>query len=306
MAGKPPAGTGQPLLGDAHAAVAAQGAAARTVVVLRAIDEPSAPGIFNFFLELEILLARRGFFLGLAAAATGHKAGMRVPPAFQGFVASRDLGIQIAIGEVEIPICIFDVAHQIADADLEFDEPDIGVDPGDHHAVVLPRRAVCAGDLVVFGPAPLQQMLPGLEFEVHIPGAAEQVARLVVVVVDGVVAEGEGGAGWRFFRDFVFERVEILPQIAGAAAEEDVVQQPVVVLRVDRAIEHGVEIRQGRFHAVTRVGVDQRRTVDRARVRRSVEHGAAQVVQHFGMREADLHRLLERHVPILNLAVHPD
>src|SRR5690606_1137414 len=60
-------------------------------------------------------------------------------PASQSAVACDDGNIVLPVGEIEVPVEILDILHQIADADLEIGKRDIIVDSCDQHALIHTR-----------------------------------------------------------------------------------------------------------------------------------------------------------------------
>ena len=92
--------------------------------------------------EQEVLRAGLGFAVGAAAARTGAVQGGRLLPRFQRAVAAHLAGFQVAVGEVQFPVGVFQVAHQVPHAAFEIGQRLIGANAGDHHAVdrVAERR----------------------------------------------------------------------------------------------------------------------------------------------------------------------
>ena len=286
---------------DLDAAAAAEGAAAAAVVDARAAEESAGQGVLDVFLKAIELLAGLGFFLRLAAAAARDVQGVDAPPRFERRVAGGDLGVEIAVGEVEIPVGVFDVAQQIADGDFEVGELDVGVQPSHQHAVVEAWRVAGAGNAVELDAGALQQRLASFDFEVRVPRAGEQVARGVVRVVVGVVPHGELGAGRRALGDLRLLDEQVLAEQPGAAAEEFVVQRPVVLLAEDAAGELGVERAERGVDAEARIGFDDRRIPVRFHRPWRAKDRAAEVADDVGLRHRDADRFLKREVPVLHL-----
>ena len=291
----------QPAFGDLHAAAAAERAAAAAVVHARAVEQSAGERVLHVFLKAIELLAGLGFLLRLAAAAAGDVQGVDPPPGFQRRVAGGDLGVEIAVGEVQIPVGVFDVAQQVADGDFEVGQLDVGVHPGDQHAVVEAGRVVRAGDAVELDAGALQQRLANFDFEVRVPRAGEQVARGVVRVVVGVVADGELRAGGRPLGDLRLLDEQVLVEQPRAAAEELVVQRPVVLLAEDAAGELGVEGAERRVDAEARIRFDDRRIPVRFDRRGRAKHRAAEIANDVGLGQRDLDRFLKREIPVVHL-----
>ena len=173
----------------------AEGAAAATVAGAGAVDHEAAEGVLNFFFEAEVLFASLGFFFGLAAASASGIEGVDATPGIEGGITGGNLGVEIAVGEVEIPVGVFDVADEIADGGLEIGKLDVGVHAGDEHAAVDAGRESRTGDTVVPHAATLQQRVANLGFEVNVPSTGKLVAGCVVCVILDVVSEGEFRTG---------------------------------------------------------------------------------------------------------------
>jgi hypothetical protein len=95
---------------------------------------------------------------------------MNLLPGLQGAIPSRHLGVQIAVSEIKFPVGVLGVAHEIADASLEFGETDVGIQAGNEHSGIQPRHAARAGDAVVVDAGALEQRLSHLALQVGAPG----------------------------------------------------------------------------------------------------------------------------------------
>ena len=130
--------------------------------------------------EQEVLRPGLGLAVGTAALRTCAVESSGLLPCFQRAVAAHLAGFQVAIGEVEFPIGVFEVVHQVAHAAFEVVQRLIGANTRDHHAVdrvanagrVLFERQR-TGDAVVLSTAALQQRMRERRFEVRVPDAVE-------------------------------------------------------------------------------------------------------------------------------------
>ena len=152
----------QPTLDDVDAARATKGAARAAVVGAGSVDQFAVQGVLGLFFEAEVLLAGLGLFFGFTAATAPLVQGMNPPPGIEGGIAGRDLGVEIAIGEVEIPVGVLDIAGEVANAQLEVGQSHIRVDAGNHHAVDRAGLGVRSRQSIEAGAAALQQRVPGL------------------------------------------------------------------------------------------------------------------------------------------------
>ncbi len=97
--------------------------------------------------------------------------------------------VQFAICQVQIPICVFDVADIVPQRDREVGGIDIVVDLCDQDAVVNPGSATGTGDAVKFQAGSLQQRLADFAFQPRLPGRRKRVGRSIVGVVVGHAAQ---------------------------------------------------------------------------------------------------------------------
>src|SRR4029078_13288950 len=95
---------------------------ARTIIGLRAFDQTSGEGVLRLLLKAIILLPRFCLTFGLAPAAARNVKRMHAPPTIQGRVARGNLGVEISVGKVQVPIRVFYVAHQIPNSDFEISQ----------------------------------------------------------------------------------------------------------------------------------------------------------------------------------------
>ncbi len=122
-------------------------------------------GRFQRAAEEEVLFAGLGFLVGFTAAGFADEQGMHFAPGLQGGIAADFGGADVAVGEVQFPVGVFDVGDEVAHAGFEIGQADIGADAGDDHAVVLQvgadaaERIERAGDAVVQAAGALQQRL---------------------------------------------------------------------------------------------------------------------------------------------------
>ncbi len=215
----------------------------------------------------------------------------------QARVARRDLGVQVAIGVVQVPIAVFQVRDQIAQTDLEFSRADVVVDAGDDDAVDVAGRRLGSSDAIKRHTAALQQGLAKLAFEVHVVIAVKQVGRSIVRIVIDVVPDGERGARGRGLRHFADKIVQVLFEEERAAAGEQVVERAVVLVGKQLRRHLRVKGRQGPFHAQPRIAGLYGRVVNRLRQIGPAKHVATQVAQHLGVFQPQPHRVGQRQVP---------
>jgi len=150
--------------------------------------------------EEEILFPSLGLLVALAPPGPLDHQGMDLPPGLEGTVAARLAGLEVPVGEIQFPVRLLGVAHQVANAGLEVGQGDVGVDPGEEHApkdgsaeVVL--EGVRSGDPVVRHARTLEERLVEGEVVVGLPGRGDSVLadRGIVVVVQRLVGETERG-----------------------------------------------------------------------------------------------------------------
>ena len=79
-------------------------------------------------------------------------------PGFKGPLPRPGLGVQIAIGEEQLPIGVLHLRHELRHRRLEIGQADVGVDPRDQHAVVEAGNVGRPGDPVEIDARTLQQV----------------------------------------------------------------------------------------------------------------------------------------------------
>ena len=108
--------------------------------------EQVGEGRFHLSSEQEVLRPSLGFLVGFTTLRADAFEGFHFPPGFQSAVATNLAGIEVAVSEVQFPVGVFDVAHQVADAFFEVGQRDVVANAGDDHAVDLignPPPAAC-------------------------------------------------------------------------------------------------------------------------------------------------------------------
>ena len=241
----------QPPLRHLHAVHAAEHAAGRAVVILRPLADLAGDGVLQLRLEAEELLAGERFRSGRFAAFF-----LLNLVRFPGLAAPRErqpLGVQVAVGEVQVPVSVDDVADVVTETPFKIDRGDIAVHLGDQDAVRDAGDRARARDAVERQAATLEQRLTQLGLELLLPRGGEQVADDIVVVVIGQAAEAHRAAGrghLRQLRDIV---VAVLRVERVRAAQQQVVGDVVVVLEHRRGIQLGIEGAERRFHAEPRI-----------------------------------------------------
>ena len=79
-------------------------------------------GLLHFAAEKEILLAGLGLFVGLAAPRLFHVERVNFPPRFERAIAAHLAGLEIPVGEIQLPIRLLGVADEVSHAGLEVGE----------------------------------------------------------------------------------------------------------------------------------------------------------------------------------------
>lgn len=73
-------------------------------------------------------------------------------PGLQRLLLGQDLGIQVAVRKIQLPISVFDLRDQLHHRRFELGRADVGVDPRDQHAVIEAGNVTGAGDPVEIDP----------------------------------------------------------------------------------------------------------------------------------------------------------
>ena len=287
--------------GDLHTGGAAEDTTRGPAVGAGPLDELAREGVLDFLLEAEVLL----FDLG-DLGAVDILAGLESFPGGEGAVAGFFAGVEIVIGEVEIPVGVLDVADEVADTQLEVGHRLVGVDPGQQHAAGKPGRPVGAVDPVEVDATSLQQGLADNRLDVGVPHRGEFVPGRVVGVVLGVVPHRELGTSRGPLAQAGDEAGEVLLQDAGTTASEHVVDGPVVVLHQGGGTELGIELAEGRVDTEPRIGLGDGGILDRADRQGGPQDLASQVPHHLGPGKCHFDRLLEREVPVFGLPLIGD
>ena len=190
-----------------------------------------------------------------------------IPPGHQGAIATSQFRVQVAIGEVEIPIGLFHVRDEIGDARFEISQADVGVDACQQHAVGTSGCRVGTGDPIEFDTRSLQERLAVLGFIVDLVDAVESQRRIGdfgAVVVD-VMAQGETSTcGGRLGQ---FEQVGALALLCHRQeqAGKRLVDAAVDLVPENARGELRIKGTECRFHAGSWIGFDQGRVEDRLR-----------------------------------------
>ncbi len=261
-----------PLVG-LHAAHAAEGVGARL------LDDGTPEGGLHLLFEAVVLFAGLRFLFGLTAAAPCFVQGMNAAPGFERSVACRNFGVEVAVGEVQLPVGVLHVADEITHAGLELGDVYVGVDAGNEHAVDVAGSSARAGDAVVLNASSLHQGMANLGVEKHRPHTGKGVARRVVEVVVDQFSRSELRAGCRPLTECEIKRGQVLLQRAGAAAEELVVDLPVVLFEEGVGRERGVEGAQSSVDAKPRIGIDDGRIVNRGHSLGRLQNQATEIAQ---------------------------
>ncbi len=223
-------------------------------------------GIEGLFgrVAVDVVLGAAGRFLGGADGAR-HVAVVDVPPAVQGAVAAENGRVEQAVLVIQFPVGDLNVAHQVPHADLEIGQGNVGVDPGDDHAVELSGLGAGAGDAVELYARPLQQRLPPLGDHVHVPVGRVGAGGVVRQGVVDVVRHGERAARGRHFLQPGLEVAQVFLIDHGEENRRGRVDvlRPVALLPGHAGAGLGVEHREGRLGAGSRVALGQGRIVDR-------------------------------------------
>src|SRR5690606_27351414 len=136
--------------------------------------------------------------------------------------------VEVAIGEVKVPIGVFDVAHVVADGDFEVGQLDVGIEPRKDHAGIDTRGPGGTGNAIKLQATPLQEGMADLSLDLRGPGVGIEVGWSVVAIEFDNFARRELGTGDRSFRELSVEHPVILLEDPGTTPKEFVVERAVI------------------------------------------------------------------------------
>ena len=142
-------------------------------------------GVLSLFLKAKILFTGLGFFVRLAtrpAAQCGNPT-----PGIKCFVSCRHFCCQIAVGKVQVPIRVFDIADKTPNTDFKVGQSDVAVDSSDHNSIHKTRRSIRSRDPIKLGACSLKQRVLGFHVDPSRESAWKLVPRRIVGIVLRVI-----------------------------------------------------------------------------------------------------------------------
>ena len=131
-------------------------------------------------------------------------------PCPQRVFASRDLCLKVSVRKVQLPIRGFNVVDQTNHTVLEIRKRDVGVDPSNQYAIVLPDDPTRSCDAVERGSRTLHQRLAILGLQKPTEVTFVLAVRPVVSVVNDVAAQRVSRTRGRPLLDLIDIRSERL------------------------------------------------------------------------------------------------
>ena len=201
----------------------------------------------------------------------------------------------VAILASEVPVSRKQITNEVAQLQFEIGVTDLVIQPRDHDTVgkVEPRSGIGACDGIELAAGSAEQRLTHSGFEDRFPVTGKPIPISIVSVVVVKAADFPDPAGSGTFLPPEIDVGVILHQFLRVATDDAIIEDSIVVLRIDATAEDTVKFRQRRLGAVKRIAAGNHRVVcgdgrsgvfEDSQAERS-EHGAAgqRNRQHFGL-----------------------
>ena len=209
---------------------------------------------------LVITITGQGFIgVGETFLATAVQNHLGIAPRLLGAVARHHRSIPLAVGQVEVPVLVLNILHQVDGRLLKLTQRQIVIDPGDHHPLADSTESTellgdRTGNLGELGSRSSEQWLAVPEIDVAGVSRVVEIETTgnVAAEVGPVVSDRKTGSVSHLLAEHRREIAHFSdqrPAAANTARHERVVLRCLVATPDHRGRELGIKRRQGRCHA---------------------------------------------------------